>query len=98
MPIESNNLYKKIEALQKIEAAFGDELTEDQKKIVNSALGVIEKEIAKERSTLSYKAKLNPFNDDIKRSIDSISYNTLNIRHIRVKLGIKTSSVQVTND
>jgi len=91
MSTESNNLYTKIEALQKIKPNLGDFFTEDQKKIVDSALGIIDKEMAKERNKLSHAVKLNPFNDTIKREIDSISYSTLNIRHIRIKLGIKTS-------
>jgi len=90
MPIKSNNLYKKIEALVKIKPSFGDELTDDQKRIVKSALDHIEKDLKLERKKLSYKAKINPFNEEVIKSIDAISYNTINIRHIKRKLGIKT--------
>lgn len=84
----SNNLYKKIEIIEATTPNFGEELTEDQKKIVETALEVLQKEIAEQRRELSYKLKLNPMNDEHKRKIDAISYNTLNIRHLKIKLGI----------
>lgn len=83
-----NNLYTKIKDLESIESKFNDTLSEDQMKIIDSALGSIEKEIAESRKSLSYKLKIQPSNDSIKRDIDSISYNILNIKHIRTKLGI----------
>ena len=94
MPTLSSNLYKKIEDLENTKPKFKQELSEDQKKIIETSLDTIEKEIALERSVLSRKAKLNPDNDIIKRDIDAISYSTINIRHIKIKLGIKTSNSQ----
>ena len=92
--MESNNLYKKIEQLENTTPKFKQELNDDQKTIIESCLNTLQKEIAEERSLLSHKAKLNPVNDEIKRNIDAISYNTINIRHIKIKLGIKTSTGQ----
>lgn len=88
--MEDINLYKKIDELQKKIPEFKDDLSEDQKKILNSALKEIEKVLAKDRKYLRYKIKSNPSNDTFKREVDIISYSVLNISHIRTKLGINS--------
>lgn len=90
----SNNLYVKIEELEKNKPLLGESLSKDQKTIINSTLEMLEKEIAEKRAYLSKKAKIKPENENIKKSIDEISYSTINIRHIKIKLGIKLSSDQ----
>lgn len=91
MSINSNNLYKKIESLTNADPKLGDSLDKDQKTIVRSVLDMIEKDLAHQRKEISHKLKLNPFHEGLKREIDVISYNTLSIQHLRIKLGIKTS-------